>query len=576
MSKAKRATAKPNQAVSKAEKKAELKSKRGSDYQTTRRWPIIVAVGAPLLLFLFIYGMRLNHMIGHPNVDDGYYVLLAKALATGQGYTLINTPTPGIMPIYPPAFVALLSLIFKLSPQFPQNLWLLKLVSIAAMLGVGVVAYFYFARMRELPTYLALGIAAATFLNPGLVHYATSTVMSECVFAGAQLLALVAVERCVRLKTAAAWRFALAGAVFAAFAFLTRSIGVTLIVAATVYLLKERLARAALIFVAAVSLLAGPWVIYARLHAPTPEQKQEQKGYIVEGYATQFWQKSAGVSDSGTITLSKLPERVWNNTADIVGQQVGLIVALRLLQTLGRVGLGILSFILSLLALAGFVSVVRERLTAAEIYALLSLIMILLWPWEPVRFLLPLTPFLIFYILMGARAIHRWRRRGSGAVNWQAGPQTGFMTATVLAWLLLALSVISHLDYIQALDDQRLKGRGELAEFDEVEALLKWARENTPADAVYASLNPPLVYLHTGRKTISAQEPIESWEMWKKLGVRYLVLTSPYGLPESDTEGKKINIVYQSRRNPTLLVVDLGPPDTRAPWPNAPSTASVN
>ncbi len=572
MSKAKRAAAKLHKVEAKAEKKAELKSRRSGDHQTTRRWLIIAAVVGPLLLFLLIYGMRLNHVVGHPYVDDGYYVLLAKALATGQGYTLINTPSPGIMPIYPPAFPGLLTLIFKLSPQFPQNLWLLKLVSIAAMFGAGVIAYYYFARIRELPAYLALGIAAATFLSPGLVHYATSTMMSECVFAFVQLLVLVAVERCVRLQDTAAWRFALAGAVLASFVFLTRSIGATLIVAATVYLLKERLVRTAMIFAAATLLLVGPWVIYARSHAPTTAQKQEQKGYIVEGYATQFWQKQAGLSDSGTISLAELPERVWNNTANIVGQQVGLIVASRLLPSLGQAGLGVVSFILSLLALAGFVSVVRERLTAAEIHVLLSLMIIVLWPWDPVRFLLPLTPFLIFYLLMGVRAAHHWHQRGSGIVN----PQAGLMTATVLAWLLVAMTVVSHFDYIQAVDDQRRNGRGELADFDEVEALLKWTRENTPADAVYASLNSPLVYLYTERKTISAQDPLASWETWKRLGVRYLVLTSPYGLPERDTAGKKINIVYQSRRDPNLRVVDLGPTDSRAPWANAPSTTSGN
>src|SRR5205085_9101549 len=144
---------------------------------------------------------------------------------------------------------------------FPQNLWLLKLVSIVAMLGLGVTAYFYFARIRELPIYLALGIAAATFLIPGLVHYATSTMMSECVFAFVQLLALAAVEWCVRLKSGTAWRFALAGAALASFAFLTRSIGITLIAAATLYLLKERLVQTALIFAAAVLLLVGPWVV---------------------------------------------------------------------------------------------------------------------------------------------------------------------------------------------------------------------------------------------------------------------------------------------------------------------------
>jgi hypothetical protein len=114
-----------------------------------------------LALFFITYLLRLDRAIGMFG-DDAWYALLGKALATGDGYTLINSPSPGILPIYPPAFPWLLSLVFRLAPQFPQNLWLLKSVSIAAMLGVGLLTYYYFAQRREGPYHLALGLATAT------------------------------------------------------------------------------------------------------------------------------------------------------------------------------------------------------------------------------------------------------------------------------------------------------------------------------------------------------------------------------------------------------------------------------
>ena len=70
-------------------------------------------------------------------IDDAWYVMLAKALAEGRGYRLVNAPIDGILPGYPPGFPALLSLVFHLSPDFPGNVWLLKSVSMAAMFGVG-------------------------------------------------------------------------------------------------------------------------------------------------------------------------------------------------------------------------------------------------------------------------------------------------------------------------------------------------------------------------------------------------------------------------------------------------------
>jgi hypothetical protein len=78
-----------------------------------KRVALIAVTAAALALALTIYGLRLDHVVGLI-VDDAWYVLLAKALATGQGYTLINSPTPGITPFYPPGFAALLSIFYRL------------------------------------------------------------------------------------------------------------------------------------------------------------------------------------------------------------------------------------------------------------------------------------------------------------------------------------------------------------------------------------------------------------------------------------------------------------------------------
>ncbi|MFN2513889.1 MAG: hypothetical protein ABR568_21035, partial [Pyrinomonadaceae bacterium] len=130
---------------------------------------------------------------------------------------------------------------------------------------------------------------------PPLVFFATTTVMAECVFMFSQLLAIVVIERCVRVgRSGRAWHYALLGAALASFAFLTRSIAFALIVAAFVYLVKERLLRAALTFAVGVVLFVGPWMLYVRMHAPTAEQRMEQGGLIVEDYMTQSWRIQAG------------------------------------------------------------------------------------------------------------------------------------------------------------------------------------------------------------------------------------------------------------------------------------------
>src|SRR6188508_2409944 len=122
-----------------------------------KRWAIPLAAVLCFAVALTTYIQRLDRTVGM-FVDDAWYVLLAKAIATGHGFTAINSPTPGILPLFPPGFPALLALVFRIAPDFPQNLWLLKSVLIAAMMGVGLVTYWYF-RIRQLPAYLALALA---------------------------------------------------------------------------------------------------------------------------------------------------------------------------------------------------------------------------------------------------------------------------------------------------------------------------------------------------------------------------------------------------------------------------------
>src|SRR5262245_50973747 len=184
------------------------------------------AVLSGLLLSSVIYILRFDHAFGLM-IDDAWYLLLAKSLATGQGYQLINSPTPGILPLYPPGYPFLLSIFYRLYPHFPENIWLLKSVSVAAMMGTGAISYLYFHRYRGLSVWHATGIAVASVLCPPLVSLATSTLMSECVFTLVLIATILVVEesvRAARAKNNRTWFLVAASAMLATYAFLLRSI----------------------------------------------------------------------------------------------------------------------------------------------------------------------------------------------------------------------------------------------------------------------------------------------------------------------------------------------------------------
>jgi hypothetical protein len=551
-------------------------SQNPQDDQKKKRLTLIVAGAAALAVSLTIYILRLDRVAGLI-VDDAWYVLLAKALATGQGYTLINSPTPGITPFYAPGFPALLSIFYRLSPNFPDNIWLLKSVSIAAMIGAGFITFRYFNHYRALPTYVAFALAFATTIYPALVFLATSSVMSECVFTLTQLATIFLIEKSVRRDasggvTSFAWLYAAIGGALASFAFLTRPAGLGLLLGGAIYLFKEKLLKQALIFAAIVALLVGPWTLYSRSHAPTPEQRAEQGGSIVLPYTTQFWQRTAGQALSGTITIEDVPGRIWDNLGEIGKFDFGAFVFYSLYRPLEpgepmRVPneARMISLFFALLALAGYIAAVRERLTLAEIVTPLAMGVSLLWGWEQYRLLLPLTPFLLFYLLMGVRLIARLCQKLYAGTSLR-GARREPIPLLVFSWVFVVGALYGNYQYIQRKYDPVPENRSRwISAFEENEAFIKYIGENIPKDEPLATQNPALAHLYTGHKTIASNDPASRWEVWNRLGVRYLAKTSPYPV-QLDANESKYRTIHRSNGFLGLRLLDLGPPSSRPAW----------
>ena len=113
--------------------------------------------------------------------DDAQYLILAKALASGDGYRFVNLPGAPAATHFPPGYPLLLALLWKISPRFPENVALFKLAN-ALLLAVLAAGTFRFARRGlGLPSAVALvATLAGTTAIPTLVL--SSSVMSEPLF----------------------------------------------------------------------------------------------------------------------------------------------------------------------------------------------------------------------------------------------------------------------------------------------------------------------------------------------------------------------------------------------------------
>ena len=509
-------------------------------------------LGAALAAVLAIYVLRLNVVAGLV-VDDAWYVLLARALAEGNGFTIISSPREAMLPLYPPGFPAVLSLVYRVHPQFPDNVALLKGVSIAAMLAVGILTFRYLHTHRQQSQMIAGAVAVATALVPAFAFLATSTLMSECVFTLTQLGAVVLIHRSAesseREPSAA---FVLSAAVAAAAAVLIRSAAAGLALAIALWLIKEKRWKAAGLFAGALAICLLPWLMYARVNAPTTEQRLEHGGAIAYSYADQFWMRHAGAPASGRVSATAIPARIAANFTDVFGRGMGGIfvpaflrgpnesgeevIAIRPASMGDNVPMMVVSFALSAIVAAGFIAMARRRITPSEILVPVSIAIVLVWPFWSFRFLLPLTPFLFLYLVAGVQALTR---------------STRAVRMTLLC--LIGLNLYDHAGYIVLARSQAGAGRMEWIERARaVDDTLDWVGKNLSADGTIASTNPALLYMRTGLKSLAYDHHGVGFEAWSARGIRYVVCLLPLDLPARTGAYK---ILYKSAAQ--LWVIEL-------------------
>jgi hypothetical protein len=188
---------------------------------------LIVAGLAVLVLILGYW--RMVPEVGGCFHDDGIYLITAKALAQGQGYRLTYLPDAPLQTKYPILYPALLAVIWKLWPSFPDNLFLMKWFTLfcgAASVGL---SYLYLIRFGYFPRSIAGLSALICATSPMFLYYSTQT-LSEAPFALLAILAMWAFEAQRERASNPGTRQLFLG-ILLALPFLCRTVGVTLVFA---------------------------------------------------------------------------------------------------------------------------------------------------------------------------------------------------------------------------------------------------------------------------------------------------------------------------------------------------------
>ncbi len=415
--------------------------------------------------------------------DDAIYVVTGRALAAGEGYRHEELASRPLQTKYPILYPAVLALSFRASPDFPGNraLWMAPTALSAAALVVLSMLYcraaFRFGRREIL---VLSGFAAAA---PALVAFVRYP-MSDLVYGALAVAALVCLD--VRRESAPSRASALGwtalGGLLVGLAVLTRSIGVSLAFAAVVLpLVQRRLAHAG-VAALALAVCAGPWWIW---QAWAAGQNGDLQSGLLEGSDLSY---ALWIPPNLGEPLRIVAHNLLRSAVGLAHFQLAFPRAFVGSALAGdtTAWMHVLVWPLVLALLVGFARSLRQGVRTLHVYAIAYAGMVLVWPFEPYRFLLPWTPFLLAFLGWGLLL-----------------PGRGRLLAVAAAATLAVLFAVED-GRLLASSDERYYLRERLPGVDlvEVEALERWIGANTPESAVIASAWPARFYLTTGRRGV--------------------------------------------------------------------------
>ena len=424
--------------------------------------------------------------------DDTIYVTAAKSLATGEGYRIISLPHPVALTLIPPLYPFVLSVIWRIYPQFPDNLVWMMLFSVIAMMGFLLLSWRYLVKNAYATGWQALAVVTLTAINWRMISLATS-IVSEVLFALLSVAALHLAEKYREERST--WKSGVILGLIAGFVCLTRTSGLVLLAAVAMYYLYHRQWKKVLVPVLVAGVFVLGWFGWCYLNRNTVGG--EHASYYA-GYAR-------GISDTiGRLQVLNDESRLMVYLKIIGTNVLGLIVVWAPLQSLGLratmstpllVPLILLAFAL---LVAGFVREMRKGVRLLEVYCLLYLGLHLIVPSHSYeRYIMPIVPFLLFFLVRELSALFSTLR--TSLISNQSVLDKG--ASVVIGFVVIGatgVTLYSNSSGIYHTLTDSKQGAGS----EQDKQTFDWIKANTEPSSVLISFGDLKYFLYTGRKTI--------------------------------------------------------------------------
>lgn len=492
--------------------------------------------------------------------DNTVYIRDARRLASGEG-VLDSQYGLGVKTMLIPAVVL-----------FPGSVTALKATVAVSGFLFPLCAFLVLRELIDDNRALLIALISGAFWIA--VDYA-NVVTADVPFPAFSMLALWVVLEYVK-RPGISWKWLIAAAFAVGWAYHVKSPSIYLVIAAAIYLVLRREVKKPLLLVACVSVWVLPWMLYLNVNFPESQgylgmADQIARGvYIPEGEAGSFWQNFL------FYFLQKNPADYLMNLEYFLLHR-DYMTQLPISAEWRPIGWLVLILIVIGLVFGRTPSNGRplSLLRSLEIhdwYVMGYVATLFTLPGSPQRYLLPIVPFIVFYIFRGVEFIcnrfpesiepvkrfPRYLPLETVTAVFQR-PVLSRYSSLLLACVFLLPSLF--MDFAIVRDRRMMSGYHRYWK-TYYEASV-WLRDNTPPETRVTSRKPSLVWFWSERKCDGYplfEDPAKALEILKKYD--YILLDNipffkekvKYIMPAIRAYPKRFTVIHTTKAPKTYVI----------------------
>lgn len=507
------------------------------------------------MLFLIIYPIIFDSKIALLG-DNANYFILAKGLASGEGY--INYHMPQMEPAnhFPPGYSFIMSLVMRLGFDTINSM---KVLNGVFLLLIGIFSYLIANKITKNAT-LGFVLAILVLLNRHLLEYST-IIMSELCYTFFLLLTVYAFlkARDNEFSFKNPWFYILLIALV--LSIYIRTQGIVLFGALLFYLIFQKKWSTTIITAVIVIGALAPWQIRTANLGGSSYMKQIMR---VEPYN----------NESPKMEFGNWVDRIGVNFVRYVGKEIPSTFFTNMTvayndpatgkpqpSTILRYAIGT---IIILLTLYGIWQIKYVRWFFLPLFGA-SFLIFMLWPevWFGIRFYLPLFPITFLFTLVGFFELIKLLTKNKIQTDTNQ-----FVLYSPLIFLFILIPTVKKLQ-------EKAEGKHP-KNWENFLVMSEWANEELPEDVIIASRKPALSYMMSNRFSVNFPYTADVKDFIaqiKEVGVTHIIVeqlgfnqTGKYLVPIVKNDPEKFKVIHALAAKPQKDKNGKQIPTTAAVW----------